>query len=78
MTWFGDIKFDTQFVSFVPLQIIMRSLFRSIICTFCYDIIQMLNISEPHGFPTMIVWLLWSSYVCKALFSNLELNDSVW
>jgi hypothetical protein len=25
-------------VSFVPLQIIMRSLFRLIICTFCYDI----------------------------------------
>jgi hypothetical protein len=29
---------NCPFVSFVPLQIIMRSLFRLIICTFCYDI----------------------------------------
>ena len=29
---------NCPFVSFVPLQIIMRSLFRLIICTFCCDI----------------------------------------
>ncbi len=29
---------NCSFVSFVPLQIIMRTLFRLIICTFCYHI----------------------------------------
>ncbi len=29
---------NCPFVSFVPLQIIMRALFRLIICTFWYDI----------------------------------------
>jgi hypothetical protein len=54
-------------VSFVPLQIIMRSLFRLIICTFCYDIsfkcwiFQNPMVFPPwfigfYGVPTYVKW----------------------
>jgi hypothetical protein len=59
-------------VSFVPLQIIMRTLFRLIICTFCYDIsFKYWIFTQPHVvFPPQFFGFYgvpMRSYVCEIL-----------
>ena len=55
-------------VSFVPLQIIMRTLFRLIICTFWYDIsFKCWILYNPMVFPPPFFLLLQGSYVCRMI-----------
>ena len=55
-------------MSFAPLQIIMRTLFRLIICTFCYDIsFKCWIFHNPMVFSPRFFLLLQGSYVCRII-----------